>query len=78
VIINGVAVVTAPAEIGAIAAGQVRMVLLDAGSHKHMTVVADVTRTWLCDPAGHSVLVRAHASPHPAGQERPRDEHGSG
>jgi hypothetical protein len=65
VIINGVAVVTvtAAAEIDAITAGQVRMVLLDAGSRKHMTVVADMTCTWFCDRAGHSVLVRAHAGP---------------
>jgi anti-anti-sigma regulatory factor len=53
VIINGVAVVTvtAPAEIDAITAGQVRIVLLDAGSQEQVTVVVDMSRTWFCDSA---------------------------
>jgi hypothetical protein len=68
VIINGVAVaVTASAEIDAIAAGQVRMVLLDAGSQEQVTVVM----------AGHSVLVQAHAG-RTGRTRKARDEHGTG
>ena len=58
--INGVAVVTAPAEIDLATAEQLRTVLLDAGSHGHATVVLDMTRTRYCDCSGLSVLVRAH------------------
>ena len=58
--INGVAVVSAPAEIDVTTAEQLRMVLLDAGRHGHATVVVDMTRTRFCDSAGLAVLAGAH------------------
>jgi anti-sigma B factor antagonist len=58
--LNGVPVVTAPAEIDVTTAGQLRMVLLRAAARGHAMVVADLTRTRFCDSAGLSVLVRAH------------------
>jgi anti-sigma B factor antagonist len=58
--INGVPVVTAPAEIGATTAEQLRTVLLHSTARGHATVVVDMTRTRFCDSAGLTVLVRAH------------------
>jgi len=58
--INGVPVVTVPAEIDVTAAGQLRMVLLRATARGHATVAVDMTRTRFCDSAGLTVLVRAH------------------
>jgi anti-sigma B factor antagonist len=58
--INGVAVVSAPAEIDVTTAQQLRMVLLDAARHGHATVVVDMTRTRFCDSAGLAVLAGAH------------------
>jgi anti-sigma B factor antagonist len=58
--VNGVAVVSAPAELDTTTAEQLRTVLIDAGSHEHATVVVDMTRTQFCDSSGLSVLVRAH------------------
>jgi anti-sigma B factor antagonist len=58
--INGVPVVEAPAEIDISNAEQLRIVLLDAGSRGHATVVVDMTRTRFCDSSGFSVLVGAH------------------
>ncbi len=58
--INGVAVVSAPAEIDAANAEQLRLVLLEAGRRGHATVVVDMTRTRFCDSAGFSALVAAH------------------
>ncbi len=59
--INGVAVVTAPAEIDIANAEQLRMVLLEAGRRGHArVVVVDMTRTRYCDSAGFSALVAAH------------------
>ena len=57
---NGVAVVTAPVDIDITTAEQLRTVLLDAGSHGHVTVVVDMTQTRFCDCSGLSVLIRAH------------------
>lgn len=59
-LINGVAVVTASAEIDIITAEQLRMVLLEADRNGHATVVVDMTRTQSCDPAGLAVLAEAH------------------
>jgi anti-sigma B factor antagonist len=59
-VINGVAVVSAPAEIDVTTAGQLRMVLLDAARHGHAAVVVDLTRTRFCDSAGLAVLAGAH------------------
>ena len=50
--INGVAVVSAPVEIDFANAEQLRMVLLEAGSRGHGTVVVDMTRTRFCDSSG--------------------------
>ena len=58
--INGVPVVTAPAEIDATTADQLRTVLLHSAARGHATVVVDMTRTRFCDSAGLTVLVRAH------------------
>ena len=58
--INGVAVVTAPAEIDIANAEQLRMVLLEAGRRGQAKVVVDMTRTRYCDSAGFSALVAAH------------------
>jgi anti-sigma B factor antagonist len=58
--INGVPVVTAPAEIDVTTAGQLRMMLLRAAARGHAMVVVDLTRTRFCDSAGLSMLVRAH------------------
>lgn len=58
--IHGVPVVTVPAEIDATSAGQLRSVLLRSAARGHATVVVDMARTWFCDSAGLTVLVRAH------------------
>ena len=57
--INGVSVVTAPEEIDATTAGQLRAVLLDPAVRGPATVVVDMSRTRFCDSAGLTVLVRA-------------------
>lgn len=59
-LINGLPVVSAPAEIDISTAGQLQTVLLEAGSHGHATVVVDMTRTAFCDCSGLNVLVEAH------------------
>lgn len=58
--INGVPVITAPAEIDLTTAEQLRTVLLHSAGHRHATIVVDMTRTQFCDSAGLHVLVRAH------------------
>jgi anti-sigma B factor antagonist len=58
--INGVPVVEAAEEIDIASAEQLRVVLLEAGSRGHATVVVDMTRTRFCDSSGFSVLVAAH------------------
>jgi anti-anti-sigma factor len=58
--INGLPVVVAPAEIDVTTAEQLRMVLRRAAARRQATVVMDMTRTRLCDSAGLTVLVRAH------------------
>ena len=60
VMINGIPVVTAPAEIDTIAAGQLRTVLLHSAAHGHTIIVVDMTGTLFCDSVGFSVLVGAH------------------
>ena len=57
--INGVPVVEAPEEIDICNAEQLRMVLLEAGSRGHATIVVDMARTRFCDSSGFSVLVAA-------------------
>jgi anti-sigma B factor antagonist len=58
--INGLPVVTAQAEIDVTTAERLRMALLRAAARGHATVVVDMTRTRFCDTSGLSVLVRAH------------------
>ena len=58
--INGVPVVAASAEIDATAADQLRTVLLHSATRGHATIVVDMTRTRFCDSAGLTILVRAH------------------
>ena len=59
-LINGAAVVPAPAKINVKTAGQLRMALLDADRHGDATVVVDMTRTRSCHPAELNVLAEAH------------------
>jgi anti-sigma B factor antagonist len=58
--INGVPVVEASEEIDICNAEQLRIVLLEAGSRGHATIVVDMTRTRFCDSSGFSVLAGAH------------------
>jgi anti-sigma B factor antagonist len=58
--IDGMSVVTAPAEIDITTAEQLRTVLLHAANRGHATVVVDMTLTRFCDSAALTVLVRAH------------------
>jgi len=58
--INGVPVVAAPAEIDVTGAEQLRVVLLRSAARGHATIGVDMTRTRFCDSAGLTVLVRAH------------------
>jgi anti-sigma B factor antagonist len=58
--INGVAVVSAPAEIDIANAKQLRTVLLEAGRRGQARVVLDMTGTQYCNSAGFSALVAAH------------------
>ena len=58
--INGVAVVTAPAEVDITTADQLRAVLLYKATQGHATVVVDMTGTRFCDSRGLHTLLRAH------------------
>ena len=60
VMINGIAVVTAPAEIDPVTAGHLRTVLLHSAAHGHAAIVVDMTGTRFCDSLRFRVLVRAH------------------
>ena len=57
---NGLAVVSAPAEIDIVNAEQLRTVLREAGRRGHATVVVDMTGTRFCDSEGFSVLAGVH------------------
>ena len=58
--INGLPVVTAPAEIDIITAEKLRAVLLEAAENGHATIVVDLTGTRFCDSSGLNVLAVAH------------------
>jgi anti-sigma B factor antagonist len=58
--INGVPVVTAPAEIDDFTAEKLRLVLLEAAANGHATIVVDLTGTRSCDSSALSVLAAAH------------------
>ena len=57
---GGVPVLTAPAEIDAATAGQLRAVLAEWAARGHTTLVVDMSQTVFCDSAGLTALVRAH------------------
>ena len=57
---GGVPVVTAPAEIDATTAGQLRAMLAEWAARGHATLVVDLTGTRFCDSAGLTALVRAY------------------
>jgi anti-sigma B factor antagonist len=52
--------VTAPAEIDATSAGQLRAVLAEWAARGHTTLVVDLTGTQFCDSVGLTALVRAY------------------
>jgi anti-anti-sigma factor len=58
--INGLPVVTAPAEIDVSTADKLRTVLLDAAANGHSIIVMDLTGTRFCDSSGLGVLAAAH------------------
>ena len=58
--IDGVPVVTAPAEIDITTTDQLRAVLLDAAAHGHAIVVVNMSGTRFCDSNGLHTLLRAH------------------
>jgi anti-sigma B factor antagonist len=57
---EGIAVVTAPAEIDITNAEQLRSALLRAAAKEPATLVVDMSRTRFCDSAGLHTLVAAH------------------
>lgn len=59
-IINGLAVVTAPAEITVTTAELLRTVLSEAAANGHAIIVVDLTGTRFCDTFGLRVLGVAH------------------
>ena len=59
-VVSGVPVVTAPEEIDITNAPQLRAALLEAATHGHGTLVADLTRTQFCDSSGLHTLLAAH------------------
>ena len=58
--VGGVPVVTAPAEIDITTAGQLRAMLAGWATRGHAMLVVDLTGTQFCDSSGLTVLVRAH------------------
>lgn len=58
--INGVPVVTAPAEIDITTAGEFHAVLLEETSAGHRAVLVDMSRTLFCDASGLHTLLAAH------------------
>jgi anti-sigma B factor antagonist len=60
VLVRGLPVVVAPAEIDIGNSEMLRAALLGAAGRGHATVVVDMRTTEFCDTAGLGVLVRAH------------------
>lgn len=58
--VNGVPVVTTPAEIDVTTADRLRAVLLDASSGQHPVLIVDMSRTQFCDSYGLHTVLRAH------------------
>ncbi len=59
-VVQGVPVVTVPAEIDITNAQALRSALLTAAADGHVTLVVDMTRTRFCDSAGLHALIAAH------------------
>jgi anti-sigma B factor antagonist len=59
-VINGLPVLAAPADMDIIAAERLHAVLLDLAANGHSTVVVDMTHTEFCDSTTFGVLVGAH------------------
>jgi anti-sigma B factor antagonist len=68
-VVNDVPVVAAPEEIDITNAPELRAALVEAATHGHGTLVADLTRTQFCDSAGLHTLVAAHKQAKAAGGE---------
>lgn len=58
--VNGVPVVSTPAEIDVTTADQLRAVLIEAANDEGPVIVVDMSRTQFCDSAGLNTVVRAH------------------
>lgn len=58
--VKGVPVVTAPADVDVTTAGQLRAMLAEVATRGHTMLVVDMTGTQFCDTAGLAVLVRAY------------------
>jgi anti-sigma B factor antagonist len=67
--VNGLPVVSAPAEIDAGNADELRQLLLACASHGHPVLVVDMSQTAFCDSTGLHQLVRAHKRATAAGGE---------
>jgi anti-sigma B factor antagonist len=68
-VVNGVPVVTAPEEIDITNAPELRTALLEAATHGHGTLVADLTRTQFCDSSGIHALLAVHKRAQDGGGE---------
>jgi anti-sigma B factor antagonist len=60
VMVKGVPVVTAPAEVDIQNAALLRAALLRAAARGRGVIILDMSATEFCDSAGLSVLIRAH------------------
>jgi anti-sigma B factor antagonist len=67
--VDGVPVITAPAELDTTTVGPLRAALLEWHARGHATVVVDMTGTQFCDSAGLRELVRAHKRARAGGGE---------
>jgi anti-sigma B factor antagonist len=67
--VNGLPVVSAPAEIDAGNADELRQLLLACADHGHAVLVVDMSGTAFCDSTGLHQLVRAHKRAIAAGGE---------
>ena len=67
--VNGLPVVSAPAEIDASNADELRRVLVTCADEGHAVLVVDMSETLFCDSTGLHQLVRAHKRATRAGGE---------
>jgi anti-sigma B factor antagonist len=68
-VVDGVPVVATPEEIDITNAPELRSALLEAATHGHGTIVADMSRTEFCDSSGLHTLLAAHKRATDAGDE---------